>query len=271
MFYKLICCRAMAFANKMWYTLTAFKEGSDTKSPGWWAPIVYPDDMAIAFASFSKLQDDKQTVHFEIRLAVASKQYPFSAFTWVLVSAYPEKRDGEDLESIVACFTDITEQKWAAEIERKRTQDALEAKRQQENFIDVTSHEIRNPLSVALQCSEEISSIAKSWLRNLPQQSTKVTLPISELEDILNAAEVVEQCTLHQRRMVDGILTLSKMEGGMLPFNLSPSQATVVVENTLKLFSREFLHSGIQITLQQDSSLERASAEFEWLELDPGR
>ena len=89
----------MAFANTKWYSLTDFPIDADNKSPGWWSSIVYPDDMPLAFASFSQLQYDKQPVHFEIRLAVASKQYPISMFTWVLVSAYPELRDGEDLES----------------------------------------------------------------------------------------------------------------------------------------------------------------------------
>lgn len=95
----LILYRAMAFANTKWYSLTDFPRDADNKSPGWWASIVYLDDMTIAFESFSQLQFDKQPVHFEIRLAVPSKQFPSSAITWVLVSAYPETRDDEDLES----------------------------------------------------------------------------------------------------------------------------------------------------------------------------
>ena len=260
----------MAFANTKWYSLTDFPKDADNSSPGWWAPIVHQDDIPLAFASFSQLQFDKEPVHFEIRLAVPSKQFN-STFTWVLVSAYPEIRNDEELESIVACFTDITEQKSVAEIERKRTKDALEAKRQQENFIDVTSHEIRNPLSVSLQCAEEISSIAKNALDGAKPNDTEISLPVSDVEDLLNAAEVIEHCTMHQRRIVDDILTLSKMEGGMLPFNLSSAQPMLVVKNILKIFSREFVHSGIEITLHSDPSFEKISSEHEWLELDPGR
>lgn len=175
-----------------------------------------------------------------------------------------------DLVIVVACFTDITEQKSAAETERRRTEEAIEAKRQQESFIDVTSHEIRNPLSVALQCSEEISCIANTSLRGVSANATEVSLPLSELKDILNAAECIEQCTMHQRRIVDDILTMSKLEGGMLPFNLSPVQPMLVVKDVLKIFSRESVHSGIEITLRRDLSLEMVN-ELEFLELDPGR
>lgn len=261
---------AMAFANHKWYSLCDFPEGSDSTSPGWWASIVYPDDLPHAFSSFSQLQLDKQHVHFEIRLAAPSKQYP-SSFTWVLVSAYPELREDDELESIVAFFTDITEQKWAAEVERKRTEDALEAKRQQESFVDITSHEIRNPLSVSLQCSEEICSIAEDAIRGAPPYNTSVSLSLSDLQDICHAAEVIKQCTMHQKRIIDDILILSKMEGGMLPFSTSLTQPLMVAKNTLALFSREFIHTGTEIDFQIDPSFEEAAAQLDWLEFDSGR
>lgn len=187
------------------------------------------------------------------------------------MSAYPEIRDDGNLESIVACFTDITQQKWAADIQLKRTEDALEAKRHHENFIDITSHEIRNPLNNSVQCAEEISLIAKTRLDVLTPDSTVVYFHRSELEDILNAAEVIEQCNMHQRRIVDDILTVSKMKGGMLHFNLSPAQPLIVASNTLKMFRREFIHWDIKTTLEVDPSFERITSGSEWLELDPGR
>lgn len=44
-----------------------------------------------------------------------------------------------------------------------------------------------------------------------------------------------------------------------------------MVQNTLKIFSREFIHSGIEITLQTDPSFDQLVGSLEWLELDPGR
>lgn len=187
---------SMAFANEKWFRLTDFPDDADSKSPGWWSPIVHKDDLDIAFANFSQLQVDNLPVHFEIRLGVPSKQFPLD-FTWVLVSAYPELEDGK-LESIVACFTDISEQKWAATIERQRTEDAMEAKRQQESFVDITSHEIRNPLSAVLQCSEEISALSGEAVAAGDAFLDKVVMSRSSMQDIIQAAEIIEQCTLHQ-------------------------------------------------------------------------
>lgn len=78
----------MAFANQKWYSLTGFSTEADNTSPGWWASIVCPEDIPLAFQSFSQLQDKKEAVHFEIRLAVASKQFSFP-ITWVLGEFFP--------------------------------------------------------------------------------------------------------------------------------------------------------------------------------------
>lgn len=45
-------------------------------------------------------------------------------------------------------------QKWGEGLQKQRTEDALESKRQLENFIDTTSHEMRNPLSAIIQCAD---------------------------------------------------------------------------------------------------------------------
>jgi len=259
----------MAFANNKWYSLTDFPEEADKSSPGWWSPVVYPDDLPYAFSSFGKLQVDKVPIHFEIRLSAPSKQHD-ATFTWVLVSAYPEMSDAGELESIIACFTDITEQKFAADIERSRTEDALEAKRQQECFVDITSHEIRNPLSVSLQCSEEIEAITKAALPPANTDISPSCLSKQELQDILHAAEVIKQCTIHQKSIVDDILTLSKMEAGMLPFNLASTEPLTVANNTLLMFSRESNHHGIHISMEVEQAYKNC-ADLEWLELDPGR
>lgn len=53
-------------------------------------------------------------------------------------------------------MTDISAIKWAEGVQKRKMEDAIEAKRQQENFIDVTSHEMRNPLSAIMISGESI-------------------------------------------------------------------------------------------------------------------
>ena len=92
----------------------------------------------------------------------------------------------------------------------------MELKRQQENFIDITSHEMRNPLSAILQCADEISTILSdfrtSGLREIPPRL---------LTDSIDAAQTIALCAQHQKRIVDDVLTLSKLDSAMLMVRLT--------------------------------------------------
>lgn len=59
--------------------------------------------------------------------------------TWVLMSAYPERNEHGDLKSVFGSITNISQQKWAEDFQKRRMEEAIELKRQQENFIDMTS------------------------------------------------------------------------------------------------------------------------------------
>ena len=78
--------------------------------------------------------------------------------TWVVMNAYPERDSTGRLKSVFGSITNISQQKWAEDFQKRRMEEAIELKRQQENFIDMTSHEMRNPLSAILQCADEIST-----------------------------------------------------------------------------------------------------------------
>lgn len=85
-----------------------------------------------------------EPVSFEIRLTT-----PFNTeelvpgekvegHTWILASAYPQKSAGA-VTGILGCLTDISRQKWMEGFQTRKMLQAIELKRQQENFIDMTS------------------------------------------------------------------------------------------------------------------------------------
>jgi signal transduction histidine kinase len=59
---------------------------------------------------------------------------------------------------------DITNQKKDEFHQARRVEDALEARRQSEHFIDMVSHELRNPMSAMLQSADVITSTVKEVL-----------------------------------------------------------------------------------------------------------
>ena len=63
-------------------------------------------------------------------------------YKWILCAAYPELDSNNEVLEIVGNVTDISKQKWAEDIQKRRTDNALESKKHLEHFIDTTSHEM---------------------------------------------------------------------------------------------------------------------------------
>ena len=61
----------------------------------------------------------------------------------VLSCSYPELGEDGSVVAVSGTLTDITHLKWAERLQKQRTDEAVEAKRQHEAFIDMTCHEIR--------------------------------------------------------------------------------------------------------------------------------
>jgi hypothetical protein len=59
--------------------------------------------------------------------------------TWILFLAVPQLDEDGKLGKVFGCTTDISHFKWAESVQLRSRLQAEEAKRQQENFIDMTS------------------------------------------------------------------------------------------------------------------------------------
>jgi signal transduction histidine kinase len=159
---------------------------------------------------------------------------------------------------------------------------AVELKRQQENFIDITSHEMRNPLSAILQCADEVSaSLGDIDLTTTPRVTREA------IENSIDAAKTIVLCSQHQKRIVDDVLTMSKLDSKMLgmwfplnPYSRSADSSIVViapvdvqpltiVERALKMFESETQSAGIDMRLVVDESFTKLAVD--WVRCDPQR
>ncbi|KAL1409183.1 hypothetical protein Q8F55_006013 [Vanrija albida] len=140
----------------------------------------------------------------------------------------PKKEPGATTD-FIGCIVDITERKLIEDLQaqrveeaEKRQAEAEEARSQQELLIDITSHEIRNPISSLMQCSE----LVKSNLETLQEQLTDVLdqgksfNPTRQLlftiSEDLDALESIYQCALTQERICNDVLSLGKVHLDML-------------------------------------------------------
>jgi PAS domain-containing protein len=109
-----------------------------------WYNVLHDTDHPIMDREWAKLLGG-EPVSFELRLRrpfVAEEIVPgekVEGFTWILASAYPEKVDDGTVVGILGCITDISRQKWMEGFQTRKMMEAVELKRQQENFIDMTS------------------------------------------------------------------------------------------------------------------------------------
>jgi predicted transcriptional regulator YdeE len=85
--------------------------------------------MPIIDASFRTVLDQKQSVTIEVRLKKQWHSPDGLVDTWISASSYPVFDGDGTIRSIQGVMSDISSLKWAENVQRKRTEEALEAKR----------------------------------------------------------------------------------------------------------------------------------------------
>lgn len=94
-------------------------------------------------------------------------------------------------------------------MQARRLEEMVESERQKEQYIDRTSHEIRNPLGAMLNAADLIlDSLQDAYDRCAKDDLTAVTLSKETTESLIDATENIQLCINHQKRIVDDVLTL---------------------------------------------------------------
>ncbi|KAK4507555.1 hypothetical protein PRZ48_001290 [Zasmidium cellare] len=243
------------WANKSFYDVMA--QPPESKSL---LSYIHPDDVA-KVRSYFDLGCYETSFTFECRLKKLAPVLnpsrgdtaPESAPSWILVSAY---REAEFEKYTMAWIIDVTSHKHAEEVLRRRMDEAIEEKQQKERFLDMTNHEVRNPLSAIVHCTDDIIND----IRNNPSEASG---------NVLEAAETIAYCTQHIRNIVGDVLTLSKLDSRLVEICPVPSRPCEVVQEALKIFHGELRAGDIQLDFKLNDSLRELNAE--WLLFDPNR
>lgn len=93
--------------------------------------------------------------------------------------------------------------------------------------------------------------------------------PISLLESGQESARTIVYCIQHQRRVVDDVLTLSKLDSDLLTVSPCPVQPVKVVREALKIFDGQLRSGDMDFNIEEDRSLQDLGVD--WLNFDPGR
>ncbi|ERS99537.1 hypothetical protein HMPREF1624_04740 [Sporothrix schenckii ATCC 58251] len=231
-----------------------------------------PADTTSHFANRGDAETDHQTVEVRFKkpwTADDSAGGRIVAPRWVEASFLPVRDSDGRVQSVTGCLSDISLRRWQLERERQVKEEAIESKRQQENFVDITSHEIRNPLTVIMHCGDAVLECLTRLRDDVRAFAGPVSDPrqraLAMLEDGIDYAEIIVGSALHQKSIVDDILTMSKLDSDLLavtPVTVDPIE---IVRSTLKMFEVQARQQNIQLRMSVDDSYYRelpASALF---------
>ncbi|OJD31560.1 uncharacterized protein BKCO1_4700055 [Diplodia corticola] len=249
------------YRNEKWFEMMG---DSRENTPSWDSPLwqqMHAEDLESVQGCWKKLMEEKTEQSFEFRIPRRADQQGGEC-TWILCHAFSVVTDDGWLRSVVGSVTDITTIKWAEGIQKRKMEDAIEAKRQQENFIDVTSHEMRNPLSAIMISADDIIASLKELNRNAKDFDMVI-------ENSIDAANTVLHCAQHQKRIVDDILTISKLDSGLFSINPIEVQPVGLINDLSKMFAGEYNAAGITQTVIVEDSYK--SLGVDWVLLDSSR
>lgn len=124
------------YSNDSWWEIS--RHPRTVSSIRTWMDSILPEDRNTVETAWKRLIVEKESIVQEFRFKASREAAGHPIETWALMSAYPEKTESGATKAIFGCITDISQQKWAEAFQKQRREEAMELKRQQENFIDMT-------------------------------------------------------------------------------------------------------------------------------------
>lgn len=138
------------FVNEAFLAFLGDKTEAGPASPDSvaWMDYIHRDDSDKFHAAWHRSVEQKVPLTIEHRLkrpfvsVDKASGEEISGETWLLANAFPDFDSDGKVTSIQGWLTDISHRKLTQALIARKLEDALENKRQSENFIDMTSHEM---------------------------------------------------------------------------------------------------------------------------------
>ncbi|KAI5257504.1 hypothetical protein E4T42_01054 [Aureobasidium subglaciale] len=203
-----------------------------------WRDCIHPDDEEFSKDAWRAVAESHQVLNFEFRVKAGTESSPNRA-RWLEVVCFPQRDENDVLQTFQGYLTDVTSRKLTEALTTERMNAAIETKRKAQNFIDMISHEMRNPLSSIIQLTESVISISPE------------TLPAESFDTVADAAHTINICALHMKVIIDEVLTFSKLDSNLLVLAPERTRPREVVEKALKMFEAELKDADIETGVEQ--------------------
>ncbi|KAH7324107.1 hypothetical protein BKA65DRAFT_555769 [Rhexocercosporidium sp. MPI-PUGE-AT-0058] len=269
-------------ANDLWKELTQLPVSSKRVA---WESVLVEGEIGPVNAAWDKMLAEKKSITMQTRIKRPWKAPDLDVEgnvqwdnTYIMLYLYPDFDESSDITPVMSCVTDISAVKWSESQLRRKMLQAIELKKQTERQIELTAHEIRNPLSALVDCADDILASLNEVRTNLQGQDLSTSLlgsptklatekTLHLLDEAIEAADTIIYCAMHQKRIIDDILTLSRLDSNLLLVSPEPSQPLQLVRGTLKMFESELKRAKTTPEFIEEESLRTLQAE--WTLLDP--
>ncbi|KAK6859059.1 hypothetical protein PG995_004912 [Apiospora arundinis] len=271
------------YGNDAWHAYYGFTRGQ-VFGPQPWMPFVDEAYVEPWKECFHKIRTEARPFSMELKLKDKTFRMEdgdeiVESSVWVLATGFTKFKEDGSVDYIDFWVTDISAQKLAEKILTEKMDEAIRLKTHQERFIDMISHEIRNPLSAVLHCGEEVVEAMQKCLDDIASvpdvsaASSGHALVLhtlrSHLDSAIDSANTIMYCVQHQKQIVDDVLTLSKLDADLLVVSPIPVQPVTLVRTSVRIFEPELKMTGISLTISEDPSL--AALGVDYIMLDPNR
>ncbi|KAF2854285.1 two component histidine kinase 1 [Plenodomus tracheiphilus IPT5] len=238
------------YVNDRFFKLTTNKGQSEFRA---WPESIHRDDYEHVMTAYRKAFESRQALQIEFRCDLAEASTNSAEEQWRLFLLKPLSDDSQ--AGFISAIIDITDIKQAQLTQEKAAIEAQERKEQQERFIDMVSHEIRNPLSAVLHLAEEVKEVT----REIASSHADIK---DQVADILDAADTILLCVSHQNTLVDDILSFSKLDSMMLSLVPRETRPKWEFSQALRVFHSEFKAKNIKFHYAMDISYEDQNVEY---------
>lgn len=103
----------------------------------------------------------------------------------------------------------------------------------------------------------------------MPTVKEAVTVTPDIAHEIVDAAQTIILCAQHQNRIVDDILTLSKLDASLLVISPDRIQPPALLNKALKMYEAEIARADITVEVEIEPSYK--ALDIDWVVLDPSR
>ncbi|GAB1518066.1 hypothetical protein RhiTH_001124 [Rhizoctonia solani] len=251
----------LTYLNPAWYQITGYPAGRERDE---WLDHIAPESKDAALRVWKGCFENRESA--ATRLLWKNDVWTHAVIAPLInadgsfagsFGAVMDINEQYRLEEARIALAEEREHIAASRAEDAETQRQLEVKRRtaQELLIDVTSHELRQPVSAIIQNAEVVRTNMKG-LRDILHDCRKRGLSytptdrlLEELEDDLQAMDSIMQCGLAQARIANDVLSLSRIQLNMLTVVPTDFDVKHETNQILLVFRNELIAKNIDFKL----------------------